>query len=149
MAAGKKTDDVAKLSFEQAIQELTGIVGAIEQGEVSLQDSLQQYEKGMALIQHCRGILRTAERRIEEISRAGEADKGQGGGDGAKAVAKGPKAGADRRTTAADAGNDEPQETDEGQDEDEGDDDTEDEGDGGTQRGKHDPTSPDGPGLYD
>ncbi len=148
MAVGKKTDDVAKLSFEQAIQELTGIVGAIEQGEVSLQDSLQQYEKGMALIQHCRGILRTAERRIEEISRVGEADERQGASGGTK-VAKGPKAGADRRRTAADAGNDEPQETDEGQDEDEGDDDAEDEGDGGKQRGRHDPTSPDGPGLYD
>ncbi len=72
MARSKKTNEVSKLSFEEAIRELTGIVGAIEQGEVSLQDSLEQYEKGMALIKHCRGILQTAERRIEEISIAGE-----------------------------------------------------------------------------
>ena len=41
----------------------------IEQGEIPLQDSLEQYEKGMALIKHCRGILQKAEKRIEKISK--------------------------------------------------------------------------------
>ena len=56
------------LSFEQAIQMLTGIVEKIEQGQVPLQDSLQQYEKGMALIKHCRTLLHEAEQRIEVIT---------------------------------------------------------------------------------
>jgi len=60
--------DVSKLSFEQAIKELTGIVGKIEQGEIALADSIQQYEKGMALIKHCRKILQEAEKRIEKIA---------------------------------------------------------------------------------
>jgi exodeoxyribonuclease VII small subunit len=60
---------VSKLSFEQAIKELTSIVGKIEQGEIPLQDSLTQYEKGMALIKHCREILQKAEKRIETISK--------------------------------------------------------------------------------
>ena len=64
----KKKDDISKLSFEQAIKELSAIVGKIEQGEIPLQDSLTQYEKGMALIKHCQDILRTAEKRIEKIS---------------------------------------------------------------------------------
>ena len=68
MAKGKNQDDIGKLSFEQAIKELTGIVGKIEQGEIPLQDSLAQYEKGMALIKHCRDILQKAEKRIEKIS---------------------------------------------------------------------------------
>ena len=68
MAKNEQKDDIAKLSFEEAIKELTSIVGSIEQGEIALQDSLQQYEKGMALIKHCRGILQTAEKRIEKIS---------------------------------------------------------------------------------
>ena len=68
MAKGKNQDDISKLSFEQAIKELTGIVGKIEQGEIPLQDSLAQYEKGMALIKHCRDILQKAEKRIERIS---------------------------------------------------------------------------------
>ena len=64
----KKKDDISKLSFEEAIKELTSIVGKIEQGEIPLQDSLTQYERGMALIKHCQNILRTAEKRIEKIS---------------------------------------------------------------------------------
>ena len=70
MAGQKAKNDISKLSFEEAIKELTGIVGRIEQGEIALQDSLQQYEKGMGLIKHCRTILQEAEKRIEKISEA-------------------------------------------------------------------------------
>lgn len=68
MAKNEKKNDIAKMSFEGAIKELTGIVGKIEQGEIPLQDSLSQYERGMALIKHCKGILKKAEKRIEKIS---------------------------------------------------------------------------------
>jgi len=69
MAKTGNNDDIEKMNFEQAIQQLKGIVDRIEQGEIPLQDSLEQYEKGMALIKHCRGILQKAEKRIEKISR--------------------------------------------------------------------------------
>ncbi len=69
MTERKPKDDVAKLTFEQAIHQLKEIVGRIEQGEIPLQDSLEQYEKGMALIKHCRDILQKAETRIEKISK--------------------------------------------------------------------------------
>ena len=68
MTEKKQKNDIGKLSFEEAIKELTNIVGKIEQGEIPLQDSLKQYERGMALIKHCRGILEKAEKRIEKIS---------------------------------------------------------------------------------
>ena len=61
----KKKDD---LSFEQAIENLTGIVEKIETGQVSLAESLSQFETGMGLIKHCRKILLDAEKRIEKIS---------------------------------------------------------------------------------
>lgn len=75
MAKEEIKNDVSKLTFEQAIKELTGIVGKIEQGEITLGDSLQQYEKGMALIKQCRKILQDAEKRIEKI--ASEQDGGK------------------------------------------------------------------------
>jgi exodeoxyribonuclease VII small subunit len=78
MATERKTrDEINKLTFEQAIHQLKDIVSKIEQGEIPLQDSLEQYEKGMALIKHCRGILQKAEKRIEKISREepGEPEK--------------------------------------------------------------------------
>jgi exodeoxyribonuclease VII small subunit len=68
MAEQKPKKDIEKMSFEDAIKELTSIVGKIEQGQVPLQDSLEQYEKGMALIKHCRTILQKAEKRIDKIS---------------------------------------------------------------------------------
>jgi exodeoxyribonuclease VII small subunit len=69
MSERKPKDDVTKLTFEQAIGQLKEIVNKIEQGEIPLQDSLDQYEKGMALIKHCRDILQKAEKRIEKISK--------------------------------------------------------------------------------
>ena len=68
MAGQKQKNDIGKMSFEEAIKELTSIVSKIEQGQIPLQDSLEQYERGMALIKHCRGILQQAEKRIEKIS---------------------------------------------------------------------------------
>ena len=68
MAGKKQKDDLGELSFQESIKELTNIVGKIEQGQIPLQDSLQQYERGMVLIKHCRTILNKAEKRIEKIS---------------------------------------------------------------------------------
>ncbi len=66
--SAKRNNSISKLSFEEAIKELTNIVGNIEQGQIPLQDSLSQYERGMALIKHCRTILQKAEKRIEKIA---------------------------------------------------------------------------------
>jgi len=71
----KQNNNISKLSFEDAIKELTNIVGKIEQGQIPLQDSLQQYERGMTLIKHCRTILQKAEKRIEKIATADQNDQ--------------------------------------------------------------------------
>ena len=75
MAEKSSKNDIANLSFEQAIKELGGIVQRIEQGQIPLQDSLAQYERGMALIKHCRGILEKAEKRIEKVTGTAESNK--------------------------------------------------------------------------
>ena len=78
MADQKRKNNMSKLSFEEAIKELTSIVGKIEQGQIPLQDSLEQYERGMALIKHCRTVLQNAEKRIEKITEDEKSeDKGQ------------------------------------------------------------------------
>ena len=68
-------NDIAQLSFEEAIVGLTEIVEKVEHGQMPLQDSLDQYERGMALIKHCRTILQEAEQRIEKITKEGEGEK--------------------------------------------------------------------------
>jgi len=77
MAKGKNQNEISKLSFEQAIKSLTEIVSKIETGQIPLQQSIEQYEKGMALIKHCRAILQKAEKRIEKISKQQPEDRGQ------------------------------------------------------------------------
>ena len=72
MADKTQKNDIGELSFEEAITGLTDIVGKIEQGQIPLQDSLEQYERGMALIKHCRTILQKAEQRIEKITKEEE-----------------------------------------------------------------------------
>jgi exodeoxyribonuclease VII small subunit len=75
--AKEEKKDVGKLSFEEAIGELTEIVGKIESGDTPLQASIEQYEQGMALIKHCRAILQAAEKKIEKLTE-------EGGGKGEK-----------------------------------------------------------------
>src|SRR5205814_8945704 len=56
-----------KPSCEEALQRLEKIVEAIEGGKVGLEDSIKQFDEGMQLIQHCRGILADAEMKIQKL----------------------------------------------------------------------------------
>ena len=64
-----KEMNIDELTFEQALGKLRQIVEKVEAGEVALEESIQQYELGCKLIQHCRKILDRAERRIEVLSK--------------------------------------------------------------------------------
>jgi exodeoxyribonuclease VII small subunit len=59
-------------NFEEALAELEQILAAIEGGQVGLEDSLVKYERGTFLIQHCRGVLGSAEKQIELLSKAAD-----------------------------------------------------------------------------
>ncbi|MCC6680909.1 MAG: exodeoxyribonuclease VII small subunit [Phycisphaeraceae bacterium] len=64
----KKSPDVGKLRFEEAIEQLEALIERIESGEIGLEESLQQYEVGAKLIQRCRTILDSAEKKIAELT---------------------------------------------------------------------------------
>ncbi len=55
-------------SFEEALEQLEGIVHQLEEGEIGLDESLEQYEKGVKLLRRCYDLLHRAERRIELLS---------------------------------------------------------------------------------
>lgn len=61
-------DDVAAMSFEQALKELEDIVRRLEAGEVDLESSIEIYGRGVALKRHCEAKLKAAQERIEKIS---------------------------------------------------------------------------------
>jgi exodeoxyribonuclease VII small subunit len=60
-------NDIAALTFEQALQQLEQIVQRLEKGQVDLEDSIEIYERGSKLKAHCEAKLKDAEARIEKI----------------------------------------------------------------------------------
>ncbi len=65
-----KKSQIPPKSFEDALHELDQILTGIENGQVGLEESLQKYERGNFLIQHCRGVLNAAEKQVEILSRS-------------------------------------------------------------------------------
>jgi exodeoxyribonuclease VII small subunit len=59
--------DIAKLSFEEALQELEQIVKRLEGGTGKLDDAIQSYERGTLLKRHCEAKLREAQARVDQI----------------------------------------------------------------------------------
>jgi len=58
----------AAMGYEEAIEELEAIIGRMEKGETTLEESLREYARGDALVRHCRQVLDQAEQRIESIA---------------------------------------------------------------------------------
>ena len=62
-----------ELSFEKALSELESIVEKLEEGDLSLSDSLSKYQEGVKLTKFCYDKLDSAEEKIELIKKeAGE-----------------------------------------------------------------------------
>lgn len=54
-----------KKKFEEAVEELEGVVEQLESGELSLEDSLAAFENGVRLVKLCNQKLTEVERKIE------------------------------------------------------------------------------------
>lgn len=60
--------------FEAALAELESIVHKLEQGDLSLEESLRQFERGVALTRNCQKALRQAEQRIRVLTRSSDGE---------------------------------------------------------------------------
>ncbi|MBS1819956.1 MAG: exodeoxyribonuclease VII small subunit [Acidobacteria bacterium] len=58
--------------FETALAELDALVKKLEEGELSLEQSLALYERGVQLSRFCHARLEEAERRIEVLTERGD-----------------------------------------------------------------------------
>jgi exodeoxyribonuclease VII small subunit len=52
-------------SFEDALTELEQLVNRLERGELSLEESLQAFERGVSLTRTCQKALREAEQKVQ------------------------------------------------------------------------------------
>jgi len=56
------------IHFEQSINELEEIVRQLEKGELTLDASLKQFEKGIGIARQCQEVLSQAEQKIEILT---------------------------------------------------------------------------------
>ena len=64
------------IDFERSLAELEAIVEKLEQGDLSLEDSLKHFERGVQLTRACQTALKQAEQKVEILMRkSGAADQ--------------------------------------------------------------------------
>lgn len=55
----------SEFDFEEALQELERLVSSMEEGELSLEDSMKAFEKGIKLTRECQTALQKAEQKVQ------------------------------------------------------------------------------------
>ena len=57
-----------KIDLEKTLQELENIVETLEDGELSLEQSLKHFEKGVKLSRECQAALKDAEQKVKILT---------------------------------------------------------------------------------
>ncbi len=65
-AMAKKTSPLHR--FEQDLQELEGLVAHLEQGDISLEDALKHFARGVELSRACQQALKHAEQQVQILT---------------------------------------------------------------------------------
>jgi len=61
-----------EMSFEESLQRLEQLVGALEKGDVTLSDSMTMFEEGTALIRRCSAMLDSAEQQVVRLKKGAD-----------------------------------------------------------------------------
>jgi exodeoxyribonuclease VII small subunit len=56
-------------NFEQSVEQLQTIIERMEQGNLPLEESLQRFEEGIALIRKCQQALEQAQQKVEILTK--------------------------------------------------------------------------------
>lgn len=59
--------NAGNFNFEKALEELEQLVTAMEDGELTLEQSLQAFEKGIKLTRECQSALQEAEQKVQVL----------------------------------------------------------------------------------
>ena len=60
-------ENIINLSFEEALEELENITQSFEDGDSTLEDAVNLYNKGVLLKKHCEQKLKEAKKKIDEV----------------------------------------------------------------------------------
>jgi exodeoxyribonuclease VII small subunit len=61
--------------FEKALSELENLVSKLESGDLSLDQSLDYFKRGVELTRHCQAILDQAQQTVELLTQPDAADR--------------------------------------------------------------------------
>lgn len=64
----EKSGSEAQPTFEEALEQVEAIIERIESGEIGLERSIAEYERGVAMIRRCREVLAKAEQRVQDLT---------------------------------------------------------------------------------
>lgn len=64
--------------FDEALGELESLVETLEQGDLSLDESLAHFERGVGLARECRASLQSAEQKVQILLDSDVAESGDG-----------------------------------------------------------------------
>ena len=67
ISTDKIPDEIAALSFEEALTRLEAIVQQLETGDAALEKSIDIYKEGTYLKRHCEAKLKAAQAQVEKI----------------------------------------------------------------------------------
>jgi exodeoxyribonuclease VII small subunit len=70
--AKKPTKSEANIDFEASLKELEALVEKMEQGDLSLEQSLKDFERGVALTRACQQALHEAEQKVQILASKNE-----------------------------------------------------------------------------
>ncbi len=71
-AADQPNDGLEEVAFEAALAELEDLVAKMETGELSLEESLAAFERGVKLTRHCQSALKSAELKVKVLTESGD-----------------------------------------------------------------------------
>lgn len=69
-ADGPPPPDADARSFEELLEDVESIIERIESGDVGLEQSLQDYERGIGLLNQCRSRLAAAKQKVIDLTSA-------------------------------------------------------------------------------
>jgi exodeoxyribonuclease VII small subunit len=68
---GQMTRKTGKFNFEEALANLEALVEAMEEGDLSLEESLKAFEQGIKLTRECQAAIEQAEQKVNLLVKEG------------------------------------------------------------------------------
>ena len=71
----KNGQDEQELSLEEAFVQIEEVIAHLETEEITLEESFQEYNRGMQLLQHCNNAIDRVEKKVLQINESGGLDE--------------------------------------------------------------------------